>query len=356
MALNLNTLQSGTNGSALANPLATDGYAFTTAGLTYSAANSPFGKMCALTAADTTAGYFRATGLSITSCAARLYLMAVGTVPTTDFHVINILTGGTTRVASVHINAAGKLRVSDASGTTGVWTATNALVAGRIYRMEMSWATGSSSSTGTLAFDYYACGTLDAFADTTTPVQTGYSSTTANVGSGTAASDIYLGKRSNVAFQTAISAPAFADGQTTYLGRYLPTAASTVSPFSVRDNAGGWTLVGTGVNKIGALGDASDATYIVNPDTTTNEAITVDLPPLEAGSSIAGPVRMGLDTGSASTAYKIEILQDSTVVATRTGTATSETVADVTVTLTAGEVAAITDRTALRARITAKAA
>ena len=41
--------------------------------------------------------------------------------------------------------------------------------------------------------------------------------------------------------------------------------------------------------------------------------------------------------------------------ATRTGTATSETAADVAVTLTSGEIAAITDRANLRARITAKA-
>lgn len=269
-----------------------------------------------------------------------------------EIHLAYVRYDASNEAARVYINSAGALRLRT-KGSVVQWTASAALTIGVTYRWHLHLEAGTSATTGVARLAYYV-------GDSTTAVQDSGNFTGIDV-AGTAAVlyNTRLGKLNATSLSATLNMDSFelrTDSDATgAFAPYTPAAAATVRPLSTTDNAGGWTQTGTG-NMAYMLADSSDATYITNPDSTTNEAVTFRLPPLDTGSAIAGTFRIGLDTGSDSTAWKLEILQGSTVVATRTGTASSETAADVAVTLTSGEIAAITDRANLRARITAKAA
>lgn len=255
--------------------------------------------------------------------------------------------------ARMHITSSFVPRIIGAGAAT-LWTGTGTLSSGVWYRFHL-WADVTAGATNA---SVRLAGYLG---DSDTPVS-GWDSgvlTGQNLG-GTVLYSTRLGKLNTVTISGAsnfgpMGIDTDTDASSTFTP-YMPTAGGTTYPMSLLDNAGGWTVNGSGVyTPYQALSDASDSTYMMNPDSTTNEAMTVRLQPLAAGSTIAGPVRMALDTGSGSTDMKLEVLQNTTVVATRTVTVASTTASDFTVTLTSGEVSAITDRNALRMRITAKA-
>lgn len=107
-------------------------------------------------------------------------------------------------------------------------------------------------------------------------------------------------------------------------------AASGVKPISIITNPGGVTIGGTAISLATALSDGDTSTYAINPDTASNESLTVRWPPVRQGTSVACAFPLSLDTGSATQAVKLEVLQGSTVVATRTVTTTEMTTAGTT--------------------------
>lgn len=364
MTVNRNTFASGTDGSAPSNPLASgDGYAFvsTTSAQSFSAANAPIGKMCLLTTNGAATGFVRPSGLSTSGVAAHLYFKCVGSVPTSDTYLVRLESGGT-RYASVHINAAGKLRLSDAAGTTGVWTAATALTAGHWYRLEVIFISGSTTSNGTLKVDYYDCGTEDAFIDTTTPVETGYSHTDANVGAAVTFDNLYLGKYSSTAFSIAYKDPAFStDATGAYIGPYVPAAADTALPLSLRSNAGGYTVTGSGVSRAGSLQDGSTSTGLTSLGSAADESAVVQMGALSAKSIVKVHYTAALPSGSTATKAKIRLMQGATEIATETRTTTdatnplSTTPTAYVMQLSSGQASAITDRSALRLELLSNA-
>lgn len=322
-----NTLDAGGQGANLdLTNTGTTGDAFTaisSVAPTYDAASAFHGAFGALTTATAADGYLR-VALSTSAIAARLYFKIVGTVPTTDTYLFRVHVS-TARYVSVHINSVGKLRVTNAAGTT-VWTAATALSAGVWYRLEMLAISGSTTSNGTIMVDYY-------LGDDTTPKETGYSSTAANAGAAVTYTNLYMGKYGAVAFQFAEDSPGWLPGASAYIGPYAPAATSLVKPLSVLSNAGSVAVTGSSTIPQ-ALSDASDSTYVINPDSTSNEAMVYRWAPLLQNSTTGATFRWALDTGSANLDVKMEILQGATVVATRTVTLTSATPADYTVDVT----------------------
>ena len=85
------------------------------------------------------------------------------------------LEDGTGRIFSVHVNAAGKLRVDDATGTApGVFTFANALTPGQFYFVRLFTVPGAGTSDGVISVAYYV-GTSQ------TPAETQFTTTTANL-------------------------------------------------------------------------------------------------------------------------------------------------------------------------------
>jgi hypothetical protein len=283
--------------------------------------------------------------LSTNRVAARasFYLTAL---PTADLWLMSAYSSGV-RVATFHINAAGKLRVDDASGTTGVWTSAATMPLNQEVRCEHFLIAGSSSSNGTHKFAFY-------LGDSTTPVETVYLSTAANIGAGLTITDYRIGKINTGPYATAfwVDDPAVNDAATDFIGPVGVAATSPVTPTSVVSNAGAWTNVGAAGSLQAAVADSTDSDYALAPGAVTDEAIVFAVGALTAG-SITIPVRLALDTGQPSTTVKVELLQGTTVIAARTLSVTSEAASTQTIALTSGENAAVTDRTTLRLRVTA---
>ncbi len=294
-----------------------------------------------LTPTGASAGRARIT-ISSSQVAARIYARFEGTVPAADTHLIYVQTTGS-RKASAHINGAGRLRISDASGTSGIWTSAAALLPDTWYRIELVAVSGATTSTGTIKAAYY-------LGDSLTPVETAYVNTTANVDAGVTFTDLYLGQYSATAYQLALDSLSWDTSTTDFLGRYTPDPMPSVSPMSIPDMAG-WSVVGgAGVNAVAALGDESDATYIVSPGLGANEQLLTRIPAIGNG-TIYASFRCELPAGSTATQIKAEILEGATVRATRTYTLTGAW-ADYTMTLTSGEQAAVTNRADLWLRLT----
>lgn len=359
-----NTLQSGVHGVAVTNPLTSaDGEQFiaTASTLTYNAAHAPIGRMAVVTTAAAASGNFRQSGLSFTQGVFELYLKFIGSVPASDMHLINVRTAGTTRCASLHSNGAKKLRLSDASGTTGVWTAPTAFDPDIWYRIVLGVAAGASS-TGTLKCDYYRCGTELAFADTESVFEAGYAAVgSANTGGAVTYDDIVIGKYSAVAVQMALAMPNYELGTLTYPTRWKPTPAATSKPLYVRSNAGGWVLTGSDVSKPHALGDGSDSTYYASPGATTSEAVQVEMAPLATGSIVKLTYRAWLPSGSTATAVRVRLMQGATEIASQVRSTTdpdplTATPKTFTMELSSGQAALITDRATLRVQVDGNAA
>lgn len=338
------TFESGSQGTgATAANTANGAYQFTamdTTG-TFDAASAHHGSYGILTssAAASCYGYLDFSSKTVSY---RLAFKFIGSIPTSDFYMIRVGVGAT-RYGSVHLNTAGKLRVSDATGTTGVWTSTNTLVADTWYWMQGAFGSGTATNDGTIKFDYYT-------GWSTTPAETGYSVTNANAGAGVTYTRAYMMKYGAIANQVAFDDVMLTD-TTTVPGQYTPSATSPIAPISVYDNSGAWTLTGSGVyTHEQALKDSSDTTYAVSPGSTTNEQVTYRLPPLAAG-NVAITYRAYLPSGSTATQIKAELLEGATVRATQTSTLTSSA-ADYTLTLTPTENSNISDRTNLRLRLT----
>lgn len=128
------------------------------------------------------ASYGAKTGISSTSFNMWAYEYFTS-APATDTYLGRFLVGST-RILSAHLNAAGKLRVSDSAGTTGVtgWSSNGTATAAaaviplnQFWRWELYGHIGATGTTGDIQFAYF-------LGDSTTPIETLTISGTANLG------------------------------------------------------------------------------------------------------------------------------------------------------------------------------
>lgn len=180
MTIKKNTFEGGAAGATLAagqagsgDPL--DSVAPTNgATLTYDNAHAMHGTKSALVTPTSTGQArfdYRFTSSNV-AVKAYFYLTSL---PAADTFLMHILTSAFGRAASFHINTAGKLRLADSTGTTGVWTAASTFPLNQWVRLEIYGAAGASTTTGTLKGAAY-------LGDSTTPIEAAYSSSAANMG------------------------------------------------------------------------------------------------------------------------------------------------------------------------------
>lgn len=184
-----NTFEGWTNGQTITAPgsggvSGTQFDAIYGTSFTASAADAQSGAMGAVIAASGFGGG-QWNLSSVSSCAAYL-MFDMKTLSTGDAHLVHF-EDGTGRIFSVHVNGAGKLRVDDATGTTGVFTFSTVLTAGQYYFLRVFATAGSTTSNGVIKVAYYV-GTSQ------TPAETPYTSTTANLGAGRLFTKGMLGK------------------------------------------------------------------------------------------------------------------------------------------------------------------
>lgn len=133
-----------------------------------------------------------------------------------------------------------------------------------------------------------------------------------------------------------------------FIGPVLPAPVSTARPYVVTDNEGQWSVRG-GTDPVVVVSDDEDATLIESPGAGADESITYALPPLTSG---ALRVIVRASQGSSTSSVRVELLQGAaTVVASRVF-ALGAAAADHELACTPAELAAITDRSKLRVRVT----
>lgn len=106
--------------------------------------------------------------------AARAYIYLTA-LPAADTILLQIITSAFARAVSWHVNSVGKLRLSDSSGTTGVFTAAATIPLNQWVRLELFATPGVDITSGTLKGAVY-------LGDSTTPIEAAYSSPAANTG------------------------------------------------------------------------------------------------------------------------------------------------------------------------------
>ena len=265
-----------------------------------------------------------------------------------DMHVIRLSQdGGGTRTASVHLNN-GKLKLSDANGTaTGVFTASAVAPLNQWVRVEVYASVGTTTSNGTLSMGVY-------LGDSTTPIDPVFTTTTANLGTGTFNS-VQTGKTTasgnpNVFW---IDDTAVNDAATGLIGPVV-VATATVTPTTVVDNSGVFTNQGGAASLQAAVADTSDTTYVESPTAPANKNITFGGFSTLAAGNVKVTVRARMQpTAGPTTTQTVELLQGTTVIASSGPITIADTWADYVLTLSGTQNSAITDRSALRVRITA---
>lgn len=192
MAVITNNFEGGTDGVAItaANSGGASGTPFNAiwgTGFNYSASDATQGVMGA-GVAGSAYGAGQWSLATPTQIAIQMYFKPKAIPTSGDCYLMRLHKSGT-RLFDVHVQGTGHLRIFDASGAT-VWTATNALVANTYYRLEAFVVAGATSSTGTIKVGYY-------LGNSTTPVETVYLNTAANVGTATNFDILLVGKYNN---------------------------------------------------------------------------------------------------------------------------------------------------------------
>ncbi|MFH6688468.1 hypothetical protein QVL82_06410 [Cellulosimicrobium funkei] len=145
----------------------------------------------------------------------------------------------------------------------------------------------------------------------------------------------------DVAMATGADAAAF-------IGPVLPAPVSTARPYVVTDNAGRWFARG-GSDLVTVVSDGVPETLIESPGVEPDESITYALPPLTSGA-----LRIGVDAnrGTSTSSMRVELLQGATTVIASRTFALGAAEAHFELNCTQAELAAITDRSKLRVRVT----
>jgi hypothetical protein len=207
---------------------------------TYKAAAAMHGSLGWQTGTTSAAEYFVADVTAAAGVAARMYFR-LDALWNNDFALLRFL-NGSTRLVSWHANSQNKLRLSDATGTSGIWTAANALLANTWYRLEMYAKPGTTSSNGTIKGAYF-------LGDSTTPVETFYLSTAANVGTSTTIDKIQFGKVFAAGVGAKFDSFAWDDNASDFIGPFsnplatpAPSLTGYVNPTTIAGSDGTATV------------------------------------------------------------------------------------------------------------------
>lgn len=345
MTILTNTAAGGTVGTAatIANTGGASGDAFTSSdalsGLWEYSATAAHGGIGYRVQGTGTKAFFSWTGLSATQISTRHYIRFPA-APTVDVQIFTVR-NSTAFMASLNLTTTRTIAVRSGDGVL-LYTSP-ALAVDTWYRLEAAFEAGASATTGKVWFAYYAL-------DSTTPVATMFTSTNANVGT-TPFTSVNIGKLSTTGNYDAYIDSLKVDTATTALLGPNISAVATVRPAAVVTNGGTWANVGGAANMAAALADELDTSYATTGATPSNAEITFSLDGTLNTGPVVVKVRADIDTAVAGTIV-VDLLQTSTVVATRTFSVTT-TKQDFTFTTTTAETAAITSRSDLRLRITA---
>jgi hypothetical protein len=111
------------------------------------------------------------SGLSSSTMAVRSYVYLTANPPGDEWIEAFYQSGGSTRVASWHIDSAGKINLRNAAAGN-IWTATTAIPLNTWIRVEMYAAVGTTTSNGTLNIAYYTLDSTSAIASNTNTANT----------------------------------------------------------------------------------------------------------------------------------------------------------------------------------------
>ncbi len=219
MAVHGNSAEGGTDGVAVsvANSGGASGDAFSNVfgtGFTYSAADAMKGTMGWKVAANAFgAGEYDLPNVTQLAFQIRIKQKALAT---SDCHFIRVANSGT-RIFSLHIVAPGtqasRVRIDDATGTAGVYTfpTTPAHDNSQYYRIEGFIVLGSATNNGRIKVGIFA-------GESTTPFDTIYDVSNANLGAGLTANQLYGGKYSQTAEEYAFDGFYYDTAATDFIG------------------------------------------------------------------------------------------------------------------------------------------
>ncbi len=245
MALRQNSAEGGTNGLVVtsANSGGASGTGFNTVTTTgsptrvYSSAQKAHGTLSyqVAAAASSAVDFAFASFAANNSLALRFYLYHT-TLPSNGQQIFQVFYGGGTGpVAAVGISGTGRIQVIGAAATLSTFP--TPLVVGTWYRIEMQLTVGASTTTGSIACQYYVH-------DQTTPVDAAYSSSTANLGTNPATT-IHFGKLTPAAtLDSFFDDIAYDDGATAPIGVYVaPSQPPTASAGFSQTNIEPYTVI-----------------------------------------------------------------------------------------------------------------
>lgn len=260
-----------------------------------------------------------------------------------DRNIFNINASPDVPTIRVSINAAqnivwdGKTLVTDFKDT-GVTT-----IPGRKYRMEFLLVVGATDATGNLRCNIYE-------GNGGVPLNADLTNTAFHMGI-IAISGIDVNLAPSLVFS--VDDIRFDDGSTAWLGPVPDGATPTniARPKSLLSNPGSFTNVGGAAGIPEALADESDTTYVSSPGAPAGSAMSIVVSPLTLG-PVTVKVRHRASATEPAISRKYDLMQDSTVIATRTVTLTTAWV-DYTFSTTTPETALISaPRNNLALRIT----
>jgi hypothetical protein len=300
MVLRRNTLDSGGEEGDPVTPAssAADGDAFTavSAGVTYAAAAAGRGARGMTTTADPVGAWAR-VAFAGTKTLALQEIVQVTTSPTSDCHILAAGRGGSSfvRVASLHLNGTGRLRLSDAPSTSpGLWTATDPLDPTKKYLVKLLALVGTTTTNGTLAVAYRELGG---------PIIQTATVTTANLGTDDL-TDATFGKRSSVPYVVRVDEPAWDTAAAALIGvqpTLSVTAAGGLCAVDARGSvAGDGSALSYAISPSAGVLEPVPGLFLV-PQTAAAQPFTVTV--TQSGTAYPLPVTVPAATGGGNPAY-----------------------------------------------------
>lgn len=264
----------------------------------------------------------------------RAYIKAGSIRPTAESQIITAW-NSSSYIVGVNYATDGRLKVTNRIGTV-LYTTTTVIPTTGFTRVEISVEVGVGTADGVIRFAIYN-------GDSSTPLETMFTTTTADLGTTNVVS-WRAGKQGITGtFELWWDDLEVNPLSSTLIGP-LNVSSPSLRPTSVTANPGVWSNVGGSSSIAAALADESDTTYGQTAPSPTNASITFALGGRLATGTPSVLVRLSATSASPATYATVQLLQGSTIIATRTHGPLTTTVSDYNFTLTTGEAAAITDR------------
>lgn len=346
MTIRVNTAAGGTAGTAatISNTGGVSGDAFDTAdlatgGIWEFSSTSSHGTVGYRVQGTAARAYFGWNSFSsATATMSSRFYIRVPAAPSIAIQIFQVRSS-TAAAGSINMTTGRALQVTDSAG--GVLYTSNALTLDTWYRLEIAHEVGTST-TGKIWFAYYSM-------DSTTPVQTMFTSTNANLGTANL-NEVRFGKLGQTGnHEMFIDSLKVDNATTSLLGPHIVSVAS-LRPAATVSNPGSWSEVGGAGSAAAALADELNTTYITTGANPSAAAITFSMNGTLDTGPVTVKVKADIDTSVAGT-VDVALMQGTTVIATRQFSVTT-TISDFQFTTTTSETSAITDRSDLRIRLT----